>query len=204
MNKLTLWIGLAASVATIAGFAYQFTQSPPSGSSLQTNNANGINFGSIQQNQTIQVTPQPDKTGKEEFVETIREPIVEHDNQWSITGISHIINDPSEVSECGKSFPFHANIVKRSYDEENPVRIDGLVVLAKNGDRGFINIDNTIYSRLPRVDQAQLSSFLSENQKVIIDVFICGQSIGVWHADAIRISPTRRSTGPEKKAAQSG
>lgn len=188
MNKITLWLGIAASVATIGGFAYQLAQpSAPqhsAGGKSIANNNQGINFGKIEQRIEIN---KPGKEPEVELVKTIREPNVRHDSKGRIVSIRQIINDLSEVDGCGDSFPFPATIVNRTYDPKNKVRLNGIVVRAKDGSRGFINIDDTLYDRLARMDQYQLDDFLAEGRKTTVTLFICGQSIGVWHAEGIAI-----------------
>lgn len=215
MNKIFLWVGIAASIATIAGFINELTKPAPvvtkkESSSSPNNNANGISiFGSVEQKQTIQVNQisQPSNVKVEaEAIEIVRNLIVKHDSTYSIASISQIINQDisgfGSDSSCSK-FSLSTTIVKRTYDENNPVRIGGLIVVTKWNERGFIGLDETLYDRLSRVDASLLDSFLSENQKVVIDGFKCGLSaIQVWEADAIRLSPARRSTEPAQKAAQ--
>jgi hypothetical protein len=190
LNKPTIWLGVAASIATIGGFAYQLFQpsSPPtptSSSKSATNNNQGINFGKIEQK--IEIRESSDKKSEIELVKTIREPTVQHTSKGMIISVQKIINDLGEVEGCGDSFLFPAVIVNRTYAPKNKVRLNGLVVKAKDGVRGFINIDETLYDRLARMDQNLLDDFLAEGRKATVTTFICGQGIGVWHADGISI-----------------
>ena len=121
-------------------------------------------------------------------VDIKRHPIVTHDPKtYSITGILDVINDPSDMVMClEKPDTFRGTIIKRAYDQKLMNCVIGILVNAPNGPRTYINIDETLYDRLDRVDSAWLDSYLSEGSRHVFSVRMCGASGSFLYLDSVK------------------
>ena len=95
------------------------------------------------------------------------------------------LNDPKEKAGCQGPQTISIEVVGRTYIPGDRVRINGVVIREPQDQRGFLNLDSTLYDRISRVDQSQLDDFIREGAKFVVEAFQCGQGNGVWLIDSI-------------------
>ena len=115
-----------------------------------------------------------------------REPLVQHGPDGSLTSVRHLLAEARDP-DCGKAVRQTLTIADLEYDPANKVRVNGIVVKFKDGSRGSINLDSSVYDRLARSDQANLGGLLKVGARRVFEIYMCGASGGFWEADSVAV-----------------
>ncbi|RMG00737.1 MAG: hypothetical protein D6735_13090 [Acidobacteria bacterium] len=83
---------------------------------------------------------------------------------------------------------FTGTIVHVKYDEELALRVLGITLVTRKGDREYINVDQSLYEefKLPRAELGWVHTLLAKGRKVRITAFMCGVSGGVMFLHHVR------------------